>query len=94
MHDWPISRQVVWGIRIPAWYDVDKNPKLMVTFLDKNGESNAGVISKLLEKYDIEEIEISKGDYSAILKDTEDITYDWQKLIDEANKEDGTSDKW
>lgn len=44
--------------------------------------------------YDIEEIEISKGDYSAILKDTEDTTYNWQKLLDDANDEDGTKDKW
>ncbi|MNE54173.1 ATP-dependent RNA helicase DbpA [compost metagenome] len=44
--------------------------------------------------YDIEEIEISKGDYSTILRDSEDITYNWQKLLDQANEEDGTSDKW
>lgn len=55
---------------------------------------------KLLEEielylgYDIEEIEISKGDYSAILKDSEDTTYNWQKLLDDANEEDGTGDKW
>lgn len=44
--------------------------------------------------YDIEEIEISKGDYSAIMRDSEDITYNWQKLIDEANEEDGKTDTW
>lgn len=44
--------------------------------------------------YDIGEIEISKGDYSAILKDSEDLTYNWQKLLDDANEEDGTEDKW
>ena len=25
MHDWPISRQVVWGIRIPVWYKVGQS---------------------------------------------------------------------
>lgn len=44
--------------------------------------------------YDIEEIEISKGDYSTILRDSEDITYNWQKLLDQANEEDGTKDTW
>ncbi|HRP52938.1 MAG TPA: DEAD/DEAH box helicase [Fluviicola sp.] len=44
--------------------------------------------------YSIEEIELSKDDYQVILKDTEDITYNWQKLLDEANEEDGTSDTW
>lgn len=44
--------------------------------------------------YDIEEIEINKGDYSAIIKDSEDITYNWQKLLDQANEEDGKTDTW
>ncbi|MDR0802172.1 DEAD/DEAH box helicase [Fluviicola sp.] len=44
--------------------------------------------------YDIDEIEISKGDYSAILKDSEDMTYNWQKLLDDANEEDGTQNIW
>lgn len=57
MHDWPISRQVVWGIRIPAWYDVDKNPDLMITFLDKKSEVVAGRIEDLLKEHSFEEIE-------------------------------------
>jgi hypothetical protein len=39
-------------------------------------------------------LEINKHDYKAILEDTEDVTYNWQKLLDQANEEDGTSDKW
>lgn len=57
MHDWPISRQVVWGIRIPAWYDIAKNPELQVTFLTSEGENISGKIKKLLEDYSFEEIE-------------------------------------
>jgi valyl-tRNA synthetase len=57
--DWPISRQVVWGIRIPVWYDVAKNPNLHVKFLNKDGEIVAGRIDELLREYDFEEI--SKG---------------------------------
>lgn len=43
---------------------------------------------------DIEELEINKHDYKAILEDSEDITYNWQKLLDQANDEDGTADTW
>jgi valyl-tRNA synthetase len=57
MHDWPISRQIVWGIRIPAWYSVDENPDLTVTFLTKEKEIVTGIIFDLLKKYSFEEIE-------------------------------------
>jgi len=57
MRDWPISRQVVWGIRIPAWYKVEDNPDLHVSFLDKHGISTVGKIGQLLTKYSFEEIE-------------------------------------
>jgi valyl-tRNA synthetase len=48
MHDWPISRQIAWGIRIPAWYPVgvqhaansiQQNAKIFVTFLAKSQSS-------------------------------------------------------
>ena len=57
MHDWPISRQVVWGIRIPVWYDVTKNPNLHVTFLNSQAVAVEGVVSELLKTYSFEEIE-------------------------------------
>lgn len=57
MHDWPISRQVVWGIRIPVWYGVDENPDLNVTFLAKSKEVVTGKVGELLDKYAFEEIE-------------------------------------
>ena len=40
MRDWPVSRQNVWGIRIPVWYDVKKNPTLRVVF--KYGDVTVG----------------------------------------------------
>jgi valyl-tRNA synthetase len=53
MHDWPISRQVVWGIRIPVWYKVgqsensegqnvgkSENQNIQITFLAKNHKSS------------------------------------------------------
>lgn len=36
--DWPISRQIVWGHRIPIWYSLDKNKDIRVTFKNKSGE--------------------------------------------------------
>jgi len=57
MRDWPISRQVVWGIRIPAWYNIDENSDLQVTFINKNKERVAGKVSDLLKNYSYEEIE-------------------------------------
>ena len=57
MRDWPISRQVVWGIRIPAWYLVDETPDLLVTFLNKKKERINGKISDLLKDYSFDEIE-------------------------------------
>lgn len=56
MRDWPISRQIVWGIRIPVWYDVDKNPNLQVNFIDTNGERVSGKVGDLLNNYDFEDI--------------------------------------
>ena len=57
MHDWAISRQNVWGIRIPAWYDVDQNPSLQVTFLNSSKQVTSGTISELLKSHSITEIE-------------------------------------
>jgi valyl-tRNA synthetase len=54
--DWPISRQIVFGIRIPVWYNVEENPNIFVRFLDKKGESVEGEVGVLLGKYSTEEI--------------------------------------
>jgi valyl-tRNA synthetase len=64
MHDWPISRQIVWGIRIPAWYNLTENPNLNISFLNKNGEIKTGLSKQLLENYPLHEIE--KGLQSVI----------------------------
>jgi len=56
MHDWPISRQITWGIRIPAWYDLKSNPQLYLVFLNQKGESVKGYSQELLEKYAYAEI--------------------------------------
>lgn len=52
MHDWPISRQIVWCIRIPVWYEVTENSDIQVSFIDKNGEKKFGNIND----FDFEEV--------------------------------------
>lgn len=64
MHDWPISRQVVWGIRIPVWYPTtpsaslgaSQNKNIQVTFLNKEKQVVAGTVGELLQTYSFEEI--------------------------------------
>lgn len=55
MRDWPISRQVVWGIRIPVWYKVEDNPELIVSSL-VDGEVVSGRVDELVEKHGFEKI--------------------------------------
>jgi len=52
---------------------------------------------KAIEEYtgeEIERYEIHKDDYLDILNDSDDGSNNWKKLIDLANKEDGTEDEW
>lgn len=68
MHDWPISRQVVWGIRIPVWYQIitplnqktikplERNQNIQITFLNKEKQVVAGKVGELLKTYSFEEI--------------------------------------
>lgn len=67
MHDWPISRQIAWGIRIPAWYDIQRseNQKIFATFLDANKKVVSGYIGELLKSYKLEEIEAGLQTLSA-----------------------------
>lgn len=57
MHDWPISRQIAWGIRIPVWYCVEENPNMYVGFLNSKRVLVQGKIDMLLNQYAFEEIE-------------------------------------
>lgn len=57
LKDWNISRQIVWGIRMPVWYNLDKNPNIQVVFVNKNKETVNGVIGDLLDQgYPLNEI--------------------------------------
>lgn len=61
MRDWPVSRQNVWGIRIPVWYEVDpKKSNIWVWWLDKEKKLQQGNVREFLEK-GIALQEIEKG---------------------------------
>ncbi len=56
LNDWNISRQIVWGIRMPIWYSIEKYPNLEVTFINKDGQIVNGTMAQLSNKYLIDEI--------------------------------------
>lgn len=55
---WPISRQTVFGIQIPAWYEIDEktNPNIQVTFLNSKKEYKTGNVYELLKENSLDEI--------------------------------------
>ncbi|KKU94631.1 valine--tRNA ligase [Candidatus Amesbacteria bacterium RIFCSPHIGHO2_12_FULL_48_14] len=51
MHDWPISRQIVWGIRIPVWYEIEiEKQNLHVWWLDEEKKLQQGPVSRFLKQ--------------------------------------------
>lgn len=58
MHDWAISRQNIWGIRIPAWYSSKLNQNLVVSFINSEGDVISGQISDLLKEYSLSDIKM------------------------------------
>ena len=51
MHDWPISRQLVWGIRIPVWYKIDKEGEnVYVWWLDNDKILQKGTVGSFIKK--------------------------------------------
>lgn len=56
IEDWNISRQIVWGPRIPAWYCLDCHPEIRLDFINAEGEKISGNWQELKEKYSFAEI--------------------------------------
>ncbi len=54
LKDWNISRQIVWGIRMPIWYDTKVSPELEVTFLNEEKQRVTGKVGELLKTYKLD----------------------------------------
>jgi valyl-tRNA synthetase len=51
LHDWNISRQITWGIRMPVWYSTD-NPEIHVVFINHKKERVEGSLKDTLDLYE------------------------------------------
>ncbi len=57
LRDWNISRQIVWGIRIPVWYQVDGyEDQITTSFVDQAGNYTQGNLKLLMQQFSLEEI--------------------------------------
>jgi len=56
INDWNISRQIVWGPRIPAWYCLDCNPAILISLISPDGVRVSGTYNELRDKFSIEAI--------------------------------------
>jgi valyl-tRNA synthetase len=95
--DWNISRQIVWGPRIPAWYCLDCNQNILINFIDKNKKKVSGRYEELKDKYSFAEIEKGLQSLSAPVEATYSIKrYKKCKTCGSANilQETDTFDTW
>jgi valyl-tRNA synthetase len=63
LQDWNISRQIVWGIRIPVWYGT--NQKLTIKFINADKQIVIGNLPELLKQHSLAEIEAGLQTLSA-----------------------------
>jgi valyl-tRNA synthetase len=78
IRDWNISRQIVWGPRIPAWYCLDCHPDIKINFLTKDKQIITGFYTDLKAKYSFEDI--NQGLQSIVAPVTADF------IVDKADK--------
>ena len=57
IRDWNISRQIVWGPRIPVWYNLDENPEIRINYIEKNGLICSSNWQTIKITHSIEEVE-------------------------------------
>ena len=87
--DWNISRQIVWGIRMPVWYEVKGNEgKISVSFIDKKGDFHQGVLKQMIEEgFDLKEIK--EGLQQIIVPEYEDKNNQVKYAVKETEPEEG-----
>lgn len=56
LDDWNISRQIVWGIRLPVWYSSSDNSDIRVTFIDTSSQKHSGSLKELLKTHSLADI--------------------------------------
>jgi valyl-tRNA synthetase len=56
LRDWNISRQIVWGVRLPVWYQAQENGDIQVSFIDGNGRKYHDRLGDLLKVFTLGEI--------------------------------------
>ncbi len=78
LRDWNISRQNVWGIQIPVWYEVTDASVFTVSFIDKNNQQQQGQLHALLTKGHTYE-EIIKGIQKVVAPITAKVVFEDQK---------------
>ncbi len=83
--DWNISRQIVWGPRIPVWYCLKCNPDIQINFINIKGDKISGTYQKLANIYPFKEIKDGLQSVSA----PKDCTY---QLNNDKCSKCGTSD--
>ncbi len=68
IRDWNISRQIVWGPQIPAWYCLDCHPDIQISFINSSKKNIKGKYQDLLTNYQFQDIKKGLQTLSAPIK--------------------------
>lgn len=74
IRDWNISRQIVWGPRIPIWYCLNCNPETEIGFITKNKNVLYGKYCDLVKTNDFMEIKNGLQSLVADIKSSYQLT--------------------